>query len=61
MKEQEKHNHHGHPIKWESVTEEHVSLSLKTAQSWNRSGADKMFNFWLKHLTVTHKYLAESF
>jgi hypothetical protein len=33
----------------------------KTKQSWETIEVDQVSNLWLKYLTVTHRYLAESF
>jgi hypothetical protein len=33
-------NHYGPTIKWDSITEEEVLLSLKTTQNWKISEAD---------------------
>jgi hypothetical protein len=48
-------------VEWRPVFETEVTMALRTILNWKAPGRDQIPNFWLKQLTVTHKYLATLF
>jgi hypothetical protein len=48
-------------MEWSPVCEKDVAEALRTQINWKTPGGDQIPNFWLKHLTATHKHIAAIF
>jgi hypothetical protein len=48
-------------MEWSPVCEKDVAEALRTTLNWKAPGRDQIVNFWLKHLTATHKHIAALF
>jgi hypothetical protein len=42
-------------MEWSLISEKDVAEALRTTLNWKALGRDQIPNFWLKHLTATHK------
>ena len=48
-------------MEWSPICEKDVAESLRTTLNWKAPGRDQIPNFWLKHLTATHRHIAAIF
>jgi len=45
-------------MEWGLISAKGETPAIKTMLNWKASGRDQIANFFLKQLTVTHKFLA---
>ena len=48
-------------MEWSPICEKDIAEMLRTTLNWKAPGRDRISNFWLKHLTATHKHIAALF
>ena len=53
--------HHSRSMEWSPICEKRAAEALRSTLSWKAPRRDQIPNFWLKHLTATHKHIAEIF
>ena len=44
-------------MEWSPICAKDVTEALRTTLNWKAPGRDQMPNFWLKHLTATHRHI----